>query len=241
MITSQYIENKINRFAKGYIFTYRDFLTNKNNREAIIKQLNRMVVSGKINKISKGKYYKAEITVFGNLLPQQQQVLKDLLEKDGKYIAYITGNSYYNAIGLTNQVNNTISIAKNKIRPAIQRGRFKIVFVKQENIITKTNIPLLRLLDAIRNIKKIPDAQINITCLQLMKLVEKLNNKQLNLIQKLAIKYNPATRALLGAIIEQIDIDTNTTILYNSLNPITIYKLSISNDILSTAKNWNIK
>jgi len=38
--TTEYIENKLNRLPKGYIFTYEDFITEVNKREAIIKSLN---------------------------------------------------------------------------------------------------------------------------------------------------------------------------------------------------------
>ncbi|WP_289029501.1 hypothetical protein [uncultured Algoriphagus sp.] len=43
-----------------------------------------MVSAGKINKLSKGKYYKPEKTAFGELAPPQFQVVKDFLEEDGE-------------------------------------------------------------------------------------------------------------------------------------------------------------
>ena len=116
-----------------------------------------MTVSGKISKLSKGKYYKPEKTVFGNLQPNQYQVVKDLLEDDGKVIGYLTGLSIYNQLSLTTQVSNTIQIGKNEIRPAFKRDRYTISFIKQKNIITKDTISLLQLMDALRYIKKIPD------------------------------------------------------------------------------------
>ncbi len=148
----------IDRLPKGYIFTYSDFIDEVNQKEAIIKALNRMVASGKIAKLSKGKYYKPENTPFGNLQPNQAQVVKDLLEENGKITGYLTGYSMYNQLGLTMQVSNTIQIGKNQIRPNFKRERYTISFVKQKNTITKENTPLLQLLDAIRYIKKIPDA-----------------------------------------------------------------------------------
>ena len=72
-----------------------NFDTGVNKREAIIKHLNRMVKAGKINKLSKGKYYKPQETVFGTLLPEQCQIVKDLLEDGDKRIGYITGCSVY--------------------------------------------------------------------------------------------------------------------------------------------------
>ena len=93
MKTTDYIAITIDRFPKGYVFTYADFTTAVNKKEAVIKALNRMVVSGKIAKLAKGKYYKPESTPFGNLEPNQYQVVKDLLEDDGKTIGYLTGYS----------------------------------------------------------------------------------------------------------------------------------------------------
>jgi len=241
MKTSVYIEDKINKLPKGYVFTYVDFISEVTKQEAIIKHLNRMVASGKIEKLSKGKYYKPQSTVFGDLLPEQNQIVKDLLENDGRLLGYITGYSFYNAMGFTTQVSNIIQIAKNETRPSLQRGRFKIAFIKQKNTITKQNIPLLRLLDAIRFIKDIPDATINNSCIRLLSLLANLTKEEQEQIKKLALKYPPSTRALLGALFMQIDGSQNLEILQKSLNPITTYNLSVSETILPTAKNWNIK
>jgi len=76
----------------------------------------------------------------------------------GKITGYITGYSIYNQLGLTTQVGNTIQIGKNQVRPGFKRGRYTISFIRQKNTITKANIPLLQLLDAIRYIKKIRTA-----------------------------------------------------------------------------------
>ncbi len=95
MKTTDYIRDKVNSFAKGYVFTYEDFLTEVNKKETVIKALNRMVTSEKITKLSKGKYYKPEKTIFGDLAPSQYQVVKDLLESNGKVIGYLTGYSIY--------------------------------------------------------------------------------------------------------------------------------------------------
>lgn len=157
MNTAEYISVTIDRLPKGYIFTYADFITGVTKKEAIIKALNRMATSGKIAKLAKGKYYKPEGTVFGNLKPNQDQVVKDLLESDGKQTGYLTGYSIYNQLGLTTQISNTIQIGKNETRPSFKRGPYTISFIRQKNTITKESIPLLKILDAIRYIKKIPD------------------------------------------------------------------------------------
>jgi len=240
MKLTDYIAFTIDRLPRGYVFTYVDFLTDVSQKEAIIKALNRMVVSGKIAKLAKGKYYKPESTPFGDLPPNQVQIVKDLLEENGKITGYLTGYSLYNQLGLTTQVSNLIQIGKNEVRPKIQRERYTISFIKQKNTITKENIRLLQLLDAMRMIKKIPDATIELSCRRLLAIMTDLMENEITSLIRLALKYPPATRALLGAMLEQIDPTKPAEILYKSLNPITKYKLTGVTRVLSTAGKWNI-
>lgn len=243
MKTSDFIEDKINKLPKSYVFTYVDFLTEVNKREAVIKHLNRMVQSGKINKLSKGKYYKPQESVFGALLPEQYQIVKDLLEEEGrKRIGYITGYSIYNTLGFTTQISNNIQIGTQQTRPRFKRGRFNISFITQKNLIKSDNIPLLQLLDVIRFIKKIPDTTVDKSCKRLLVLLKDLSlNKQEQLI-KLAFKYGPGTRALLGALLSTIDSKAERLLndLFESLNPITTYKIPVSESIVPTVKKWYI-
>lgn len=235
------IRASIDRLPKGYIFTYQCLLDKVNKDEAVIKTLNRMVASGRIEKISKGKYYKPKQTVFGNLQPNQDQVVKDLLEKNGKTVGYLTGYSIYGRLGLTSQVSNTIQIGKNEIRPSFRRGRFTISFVKQKNIITKGNIPLLQILDAIRYIKRIPDTTIESASKRLLVIIKDLTQKDRSEILRLAKKYPPSTKALLGALIDEAGYGKETNVLERELNSITIYKIPGARNVLSAAPNWNIK
>lgn len=239
MKTTDYIVYIIDRFPKGFVFTYADFNSEVSQKQALIKALNRMVLSGKIAKLSKGKYYKPETTPFGDLLPNQKQVVKDLLEEKGKINGYLTGYSIYNQLGLTTQVSNTIQIGKNEIRPSFKRDRYTIDFIKQKNNITKDNVPLLQILDAIRYVKKIPDTNTTNSCIRFIDILRQLKEKDFLLIMRLAIKYPPATRALLGAILDELK-STKTETLYNSLNPITKYKLAGAFSVLSAAEKWNI-
>jgi hypothetical protein len=241
MKTSDYVKNRVDKLPIGYVFTYIDFTTDVDKREAIIKALNRMVADGRISKLSKGKYYKPKSTVFGVLEPDQAQIVKDLLVIDDKISGYITGYGIYNQLGLTTQVSGIIQIGKNETRPELTRGMYKVRFVKQKNAITKENTPLLQLLDAIRFVKSIPDATIDFLCKRFQSLLKVLDENDLNHLLRLALKYPPSTRALLGALLESIDRNSNLDKLMDSLNPITKYKLNISESILPTAQKWNIQ
>lgn len=240
MKIAEYIALTIDRLPNGHVFTYTDFSMEVNQKEAVIKALNRMVASGKITKLSKGKYYKPENTPFGKLQPNQAQVVKDLLEENGKIKGYLTGYGIYNQLGLTTQVSNTIQIGKNQVRSKFRRDFYTISFIKQKNTITKENIPFLQILDSIRYIKKIPDASIESSCKRFLAIIKKLDEKEINTLVRLSLKYPPATRALLGALLEQLQQGKATESLFKSLNPITRYKLSGAAKAISAAEKWNI-
>ena len=239
MKITDYISYTIDRFPKGFVFTYADFPIEVNQKEAIIKALNRMVAAGKIVKLSKGKYYKPETTPFGYLQPDRSQVVKDLLEENGKTVGYLTGYSIYNSLGLTTQLSNVIQIGKNVVRPAFKRGQYTISFIKQNNIITKENIPLLQILDAIRYIHKIPDTTISKSGKRFIAILKDLSDTEKSTLVRLALKYPPSARALLGTLLDTIQADGISKPLYNSLNPITKYKLPGLKVVFPEADKWN--
>ncbi|WP_430972707.1 DUF6088 family protein [Sunxiuqinia rutila] len=241
MKATDYIASKINRLTRGYVFTYEDFMDEVDSKEAVVKALNRMAAAGKIAKLAKGKYYKPEATPFGTLLPPQEQVVKDMLEENGKIVGYLTGYSIYNQLGLTTQVGSIIQIGKNETRASFKRERYTIAFIRQKNTITKENIPLLQILDAMRYIKKIPDTTVQASIKRLSAIVKGLTNDEQSSLARLALKYPPSTRALLGALLEQLQNETPTDKLRKTLNPITKYSLPGALKALPNAQNWNIE
>ena len=241
MKISDYIRNTIGRFPKGYVFTYIDFIGKVKNKEALIKALNRLAASGRIVKLTKGKYYKPDQSPFGELPPGQYQVVKDLLKRDGKVVGYLTGLSIYNDLGLTTQIGSVIQIGKQDVRSSFKRGRYSIYFVKQKNKITKENIPLLQLLDVLRFIKKIPDSDIKNSGKTSFTLISKLSEREMDSLVRLALKYQPSTRALLGAILTDFGKVKLTEKLKKSLNPITAYNIPGISSVLNSASEWGIK
>lgn len=241
MQISDNIEFTINRFPSGYVFTYMDFNIGVNKREAVIKTLNRLAAKGRIKKLSKGKYYKPESTEFGELQPSTYQIVKDLLERSGKIIGYLTGYSVYNELGLTTQVSSIIQIGRNDFRPTIKRDIYTIKFVVQKNKITKENIFALKILDAIKFIKEIPDTTIDSSCIRIMAIIKGLDIQYVERLKTLSLKYQPSTRAILGAMIEVTIGNEASKSLHCSLNPITKYDFEVSENIVPNLKNWNIR
>jgi hypothetical protein len=200
-----------------------------------------MVAAGQIRRFCKGHFYKPQITDFDELLPDILEVIKDLIEKDGKPIGYITGYSVFNELKSITQAYNILQIGTTKVKKAIARGNYQIHFIKQKNTVTKDNILLLQLLDCLRLFKTIPATNSNQLCKQLLYLLKILDDKQKSEIKSLAINCTPQTIALLGAMLETLNPQEDTTILLNALNPQTTYKLGISDKVLLNQKKWNIR
>jgi len=233
--------NKIDRFKTGYVFTYDDFNIPVEKADALKKVLSRLAETGKIVRLSKGKYYKPKEGITGPLKPDEYQVVKDLLEDNGKITGYLSGINIFNKLGLTTQVSNTIQIGTNLDKKSIKRGKYTIRFIRQKNTITKENIPLLQILDSIRFIKRIPDTGINKSCEILSNIIQNLSDKEQEYLVKLAMKYNPATRALTGAILESIKDVAYVEILYKSLRGTTAFNLNVSQQILKNKNKWQIR
>ena len=240
MKTSDIIANKIDRLPTGYVFTYKDFNISVENMQAAIKALNRLVEKGKINKIAKGKFYKPESTVFGPLSPNQYQLVKDLLEEENKIVGYLTGFSIYNSLGLTTQVSNTIQIGKNNVRPNLKRERYTINFVKQSNTINKENVPYLQLLDCLKTIKKIPDTTIKKSVERFIAILSDYSLDDIKQVVRLAQKYPPSTRALAGALLDELQFCQYSEILSKTLNPITKYNFPGIKNTSLNLKKWNL-
>jgi len=235
------IKTTITGFADGFVFTAEDFPIQPDKQNTVTKVLNNMVAAGQIRRLCKGRFYKPQMSKFGELPPDTYQTVKDLLEKNGKIIGYLTGYSIFNKFGLTTQVPAMLQIAVSKEKKPVTRSNYRINFIIQQNTITKANVPVLQLLDCLRFFKNIPDAMPNEICRRLLVLFKQLTPEQTNTAKRLSVKYPPSTIALLGAILETNNENEDTTLLYKALNHQSSYTLDISNEILYNQKKWHIR
>lgn len=241
MKTTDIIANSINRFAKGYVFTASSFKGEVKSLDATRKALSRMADAGKIVRLSKGRFYKPEPSPFGVLPPGPDEVVKDLLESGGRVTGYLTGLSVYNRLKLSTQVGRVVQIGRNEVRPPLRRGVYRIVFLKQKNRITPENILLLQLLDCVRTVKKIPETSVEDACVRLRALVTERPEDDRRTLVRLAMKYPPSTRALLGALLgEQVDSELSVRLM-ESLNPLTTYYIPGAGRVLPNAQAWRIQ
>ena len=113
MKVAEQIRKTITMLPEDKTFGYADLPIAKNEYLTAAKALERLQAKGLIKKMAKGIFYKPIKTVFGDLQPDDSEKLKPYLFKNGKRIAYITGESLYNQMNLTTQMAFRIKSKKN--------------------------------------------------------------------------------------------------------------------------------
>ena len=240
MKVAEQIRLKIKSIPESEPFGYADLDIAPNDFFTAAKALERLQKQGEIKKISKGMFYRPEMSIFGVLPADSNAILNRYLFRDGKRIAYITSYSLFNSLGLTTQMAFKIKVATSGKRIKIDEYYLNVNSVKSYVAVTDQNYKLLGYLDAIKDIKKIPDCSVKQAVIRLRGILKSLNTTEIGELIDLALNYPTRTRALLGAILENIDPKLNLNKLKNSLNPLTKINLSIDEVALQTIKKWNI-
>lgn len=226
----------------GTLFGYESFKSLKGSGMTIAKSLSRLSKEGMIKRVAKGKYLKPRKTLFGASRANEVQLLKMLTERNGEKTGYLTGTALFNQMGLTPQIPGILVIATDKPLPPKKIEGYTFQFVKCEAPITSGNIPLLQLLDAFRSVNRIPGVGMEEAFWMLVQKTRALSPKERSRLAGLAFFYPPSTRALLGATLEKHLQDAqNAAKLFETLNPLTIYKLGISDALLPNKTKWRIR
>ena len=241
MKVAQKIEKQITKIKDGTTFKYQQLSIESSEYNAAAKAIERFIEKGIIKRVSTGVFYKPKQTIFGELTPNEEELLKPYLFQNNKRIAYVTGISLYNRMGLTTQVPKNIKIASRDKRITISIGNIKGTPVKSYVDVTDNNFYLLEILDALKDFKKIPDLD-KISAIKIISnRLKKLTPNETTQLIKCVLPYPPRVRAFLGALLEKIEVSFELSILKKSLNPLSEYSYGISKNLLSTTSNWNIK
>lgn len=241
----QSVQKRVTEFIQsktpGEIFQYNDFNLSRNEFIALSKALSRLTKNGTIKRLRKGLYYKPKKTIFGELRPSEEEMIKALTQNNKKVTGYKTGVSEFNRLGLTTQVPRGIMIKAKGSKRKARIGNLDVNYkVLSQNIQLK-DIDELQILDALKSIKSIPDTKIENTIIRLSSIINNMKLKDKYRLLFLSRKYNAQTRALLGAIFEfNKDIELSNKI-NKTLNPLSKYKIQISDKILPNKKSWGIK
>ena len=239
MKSTEIILQKIEVIGAGVIFGYADLDLPTEAQNAALMTISRLVADGTLRKVGKGKFYKPVVSRLGEMPPMIEQLTKDLIYKDGERIGYITGTPAFSQMGLTTQISSKIVIGAVRYRRPLKRGGYEISYTIQPNEITEDSIPLLRILDALKGIKKIPAATPDDVVKNIQRQLKNLTENERCCLIRYAINYPPAVRALSGALLESIGYNTDR--IQGTLNPYTKYSLGISRSLLPNKSNWNIE
>lgn len=240
MIAAKQIAKQVESLGTDRVFSIADLGLPSEWWGNIRVKLSRMVKSGAIVKLAPGKYFRPRISILGPVPPSTDNLIQDIIYKDGHLEGYLTSYSVWDSMGLTSQFSSAIVIGLNHRKDPIHRYGRNIQFILQPNKITSEAVPLLQILDSIRLIKSIPDTSIAKSIHRISEILKTLNDTQLKMIVKLAMKYPPRARALLGAMLENNGNHTSISTLHQSLNPLTEYRIGISEHTLPTKQNWRI-
>jgi len=236
MSVAQVTRDFISNIDNGKIFTYDSIPSNKKSTVAI--ELSRLYKQGTIKKLSRGKYYKSRQTAFGEVGPSSQDKLESYM--NSSTASYTTGLDSFRKLGLTTQVPNVITIASDRSNQRVKVDNLNIKFVRKRVDAPANQTYLLKILDALKDIKSIPGTSVNEALKKLKNIIFKLNVNQQKKLAVYVTKYTPRTKVLLGAILKDLGLWEEAYKIKQQLNPLTKYKLGISDGALKNKKEWGI-
>ncbi len=241
LTVSEKIAQTIKNLPEDVIFGYDQLAVGREEFISAAKAMERLQKKGLVRRISKGRFYKPKMTVFGEKRPNESELLKPYLYQKGQRTAYITGTRLYNQLGLTTQVPSDIQIAGRSRRNLTGISFMKIGWVKSYAEVSEDNYQILGFLDAMKDVKQIPDLDIEAAMTIFKNRLEGLSSERQRQMITYALLYPPRVRALLGAILEEIQSGLDLNLLKESLNPFTKFALGFNSPLLQTASNWNIQ
>ncbi len=241
MSIAQTIQSAIETMPTGQIFGYQELPCYAKSPSAVIKAVSRMVSDKRLKRFSKGKFYVPKKGLFGSRKPSDSELIRSVLYKEGCLRGYVTGLSLYNQLGITTQVPRTITVAYNGGRQEKEFGTIRIKMIVTRIPIKEKDVKLLQYLDVLKDIKKILDADINLTLEIIRQYIAELSDgEQLRLIALAQNYYSPQVRALVGLLFTSLTLPVPNS-LSCSLNPTTTYKLKLDSLKWPMAKEWNIR
>ncbi|MDD3594030.1 MAG: DUF6088 family protein [Candidatus Gastranaerophilales bacterium] len=200
----------------------------------VLKAFSTLHKTNVIKRIKRGYYYCAKQTILGETsFDKINFAIAKIKDKSSFYC--ISGMNAYNQLGFTTQVANNITISCD----AIARSYENIKYLNRKKPIDGGAIERI-ILDAIIDIKKIPDTTVEKSILQIKKLIKE-NKANLTSLLKSAIFEPPRVKSLIGAIAQEFDVDKKLLLkLKKSINPTSMIYLNTGNS-LKFYEEWQIK
>lgn len=229
------IEKRIDNLPQGTVVTLDEF-SNIGPRTAVVTALTRLAKRKILVRVRRGLYLKPKESRLGTLPPSREAIIAAVTQQGTK--SYLSGLSAYNRLGLTTQVPNVFTLKGGLTNSEFKIGGTRIEIKAGKAPKFKKDVPLLMLLDSIREIKQIPDTNVD-DSLQILKgRISALDKLQKLRMVDLALEDKPMVRAVLGALLDEVNPEITNRLL-KSLNTLTTFKVGATS--LKFAKKWKIK
>jgi hypothetical protein len=233
------IQQQIDSFDNEQIFTIDELKFSKKNTFSVSNALSMLQKEGYINRLARRFYYKPrKSSVTGNPLPINGGKLINYFATNSG--GYLTGTDVYRQMGLTTQMSFVYTIATPQKRKKLIAENHQLQFVKAYCKPTEKNIHLLRILDAIQDLKTIPDCPIDEAAKLLMAQIFRLSHFEIREFVKCAKHYPPRVRAVVGALLLQLKFEKEAAILQKTINPLSKFDVGISGKTLRTKQQFHI-
>ncbi|ASK33648.1 hypothetical protein CEK62_04205 [Alcanivorax sp. N3-2A] len=234
------VVNQVSRAPEGRVFGYDALPVYRKSPGAVVKAISRMVQTGQLRRLRKGQFYKPRWGILGEVPLKDSEKLRPFLYREGRQVGYITGVSLYNRLGLTTQVPRVVTLARGGSATNMELKTFSLRVVAARAPVNKQDVPAFELLDALKDIRRIPDTTPQSALQKLMVRIEKLEDGSLSRMVELAIRfYPPMVRALLGLVLETLD-RSGFQQLEGSLNPLSRYKVPLDARVWPLSRKWRL-
>lgn len=214
------------------IWSVEDF--NNLPRINVLKAFSDLVKEKIIKRAKRGFYYRTKVTVLGETSFSPVSLALSNVKNKCDFCC-ISGVAGFNELGFTTQIPNNIVIACN----CNFRSHDNVRYIYRNKPVSGGAAERI-VLDAIIDIKTIPDTTVENT---VNKIKDLIKTKKVNLVSlvKTAFNESPRVKSVIGAIAQEFNFDKKILErLKNSVNPLTMIYLNTGNS-LAYADNWQIR
>lgn len=219
---------QIEHMAPGSIFTFRDLSFDMEKTANVAVLLSEQSKKGVLVRVEKGAYVRPRQSTLGmGALPVYQDEQIRYLTR--KLNGYVTGTYIYNKMGLTEQVAMTITIASPS---PVRRFRFKNLEVDSVkaycgDCVDEAQVPYLRLLDAIKDMKRIPGTtEPEVYTRIKQQYFSRYSNSELKKVVALAKYYPPRVRKVVADMLGDMERTDLQREMKKTLRPTTRFNMN---------------
>ena len=146
----------VKQFGYNAPFMTKEIKYKNYSQPWIYKEIVKLRSEGKIIRFEKGVYYIPTKTILGqSKLNPMLVVEKKYLKNSGEIVGYLSGTSFLNSIGISNQVPSTFEIYTNNETSQVREvsvGKQKIILRKSRTKVTSDNVFVLSFLEMMNSV-----------------------------------------------------------------------------------------